>query len=121
MVNTNPLFDVTDRGAHVLIALIWAVALVGINYIEITGFPPLIPAMGVGTFVLFIVCQDIGIAIANAYFQVNVEMTASGIKENSTGQPLDNATLTAQVAALQTQLKSITGTTTTPAASATST
>lgn len=64
--------------SHVLIALIWASALIGINALEF-----LYTTIST-TGLFFIVMQNIGIAAANSYWLVKTHITPSGLETTTT-------------------------------------
>lgn len=65
---------------HILLGLIWAGALIGLNGIELYFLPN---SFWSSTALLFLVFQNIGIGIANAYWATNISVTASGIQETT--------------------------------------
>lgn len=67
---------------HTALGLIWAATLIGLNALEFY----FLWKMGVvldDTGLFFIVLQNVGIGIANAYWATNISLTASGLQETT--------------------------------------
>lgn len=67
---------------HTALGLIWAVTVIGLTAVEFY----FLWKMGVvldDTGIFFIVLQNIGIGIANAYWATNISLTASGLQETT--------------------------------------
>lgn len=67
---------------HIVIAITFAITIISVSALELY-FIVLSTSIVSSTDLLYIVAQNIGIAIANSYFRTSVNLSASGLSENT--------------------------------------